>query len=208
MNKGTKALLGALLLLLVSSIGVSARGGGGVEYVSNFGASALNRMGLPTGGLLDLPNGTIYGITGFGYGVDRDGWKVGGFGTALFTNEIWLELPKTDKIVTRMLGGIGGLISGGQGRLGPIILSGNCRIGCGGFAVSTENDPAFGRLGITAGVVALYGSLDAEIGVEFFPAMMISLFAGVDAFMPLSYEVALSLLPVPVAGLRITWGRF
>ncbi len=205
-----RAILGASLLLLLAPLAAGAipGGGGGIEYLANFETSALHRIGLPSGALIDLPSGTVYGITGFGYRVGRDGWKVGGFGTAIFANGIRLELPTTNVVLTGMVGGIGGFLTGGQGRLGPIVLSGNCRIGCSGLAVRTENDPAFGRLGTTAGLVALYGSLDAEIGVQVFPAMMLSLFAGVNAFMPFSHDVAMTILPAPVAGMRITWGRF
>lgn len=184
-------------------------GGGGVEYVASIETSAIARLGLPTGGMLDLPSGAARGVGGFGYAVNRRGWKFGGFGTFLYVNGLSLYVPHTTTTVTQAFGGIGGLISGGHGRIGPLDLSINCRLGVGGLVVSAESAAGgYGTHRSTSGVIGLYGSLDGEVGLHLFPAMMVSFFTGVDGIAPIPYGDGLTVLPAPVVGIRLTWGDF
>lgn len=184
-------------------------GGGGVEYYTNMDVSVLASIGIPTDILVDLPRGTVHGVGGFGYGIDRRGWKVGGFGKSILMSgqSLPLALPSTRMVVNSVAGGIGGLISGGHGRLGPIDLSVNVRLGVGGLAVNGY-EQGYAPYPTTIGIVALYGSVDAEIGIVFFPTMMISAFVGVEGLAPVVYGSGLVGVPVPTMGVRLTWGRF
>jgi len=203
---------GILLVLLFGAAGgvvASPGGGGGVEYFTNLGNTPVSKLGLPTNWLVDLPPGSVYGIGGFGYGIDRHGWKTGGFGRAIFANGLSLDLPDGSAAVTGAVGGIGGVISGTQCRIGPIDLSINCRMGLGGIAVTQKNLTAASPYStLVSGVVLVYGSLEGELGLLVFPATMVSVFAGIDALVPVPYPGSLTALPAPMAGLRITWGRF
>ncbi len=60
---------------------------------------------------------------------------------------------------------------------------------------------------MVTGTFALFGSVDAELGFIVVPAMLVSVYAGIDAVAPIS-PFFVALLAVPTFGARITWGRF
>lgn len=157
---------------------VEARGGGGLEYLTNIGSDAIPQLQSTGGRLLDLPTGTISAISGFGYGVLPGGWKIGGFGIFFYSGELSLTIPNLGGPLTRAVGGAGGLISGGYARWGPFGFSLDIRIGAGGMGVSYLGaySSEFGPMEATDGVFVLYGALKGEIGTIMVPAMMVSLF--------------------------------
>jgi len=211
-----KALLSIGLVLCLGSFtgftaGAYPGGGGGVELYTNMDAALLSGVGIPTAALVDLPQGSAYGVGGFGYGIDRHGWKIGGFGKAIFMGgpSLPLSMRNAQVVVNSVAGGIGGLISGGHGRIGPLDLSINCRLGVGGLAVSGWiSRQGFAPYLSNIGIVALYGAADMEVGVHFFPAMMISAFAGIESLAPIAYGADLVIVPTPTMGIRLTWGSF
>lgn len=193
------------LLLLVPCL-AEARGGGGIEYLTNPGTDILGSVGLPDGSLLVLPTGTVEAVSGFGYGVTRGGWKIGGFGTFFATEPMAVSVPYLGT-VTRAIGGFGGVISGGQGRLGPLLFALNLRLGAGGMGVAYTWAPVgMDPMPVGAGTFALFGSLDAELGLIMVPAMAVSVYAGVSGLVTLGYAIVP--VAVPTMGVRITWGRF
>jgi hypothetical protein len=205
MKKPLISFVMVLALLLVPSV-TFARGGGGFEYFINMGSDVLGGVPLPAGLMTDYVSGTVMGLSGYGYGITRGGWKVGGFGTFFYTAPISESLPAYDMTVTDAIGGIGGVISGGYGRLGPFTFALNTRLGVGGMGVemiwpSDEYDWTY-----WSGAVLLYGSADLEVGMIFVPAMMVSAYAGVQAIVTVSYVMVP--VVVPTMGIRITWGRF
>jgi hypothetical protein len=60
---------------------------------------------------------------------------------------------------------------------------------------------------VTSGAFAMYGAVDAEVGIVFVPAMMISVFAGIDGLLPIT-AFFFPFMASPVAGVRVTWGAF
>jgi hypothetical protein len=165
------------------------------------------RFYLPDGTLMPLPTGSTVGLTGFGYGVTRGGWKIGGFGTFFYTGALSVPLPALGGTLTGAVGGFGGVISGGQGRLGPLVYALNMRLGAGGMGISylwTAAVPS--PVPVTGGTFALFGSLDAELGLIVVPAMLVSAYAGVQALVTL--PIVVIPLAVPTVGIRVTWGRF
>ncbi len=184
-----KKVLVILACLALPSLAF-AYGGGGIEYLANVGPDLL--PSLSSSSLVPLPSGSVSGISAFGYGVTPGGWKIGGFGLLFYTNDLPVTVPELGR-VDSALGWYGGVLSGGQARLGPFRFSLNLRLGAG---------MAFADWMPTA---SLYGSIDGEVGVLFVPAMLISFYTGVSAIAPFLYNG-----PVPmgavVAGVRITWG--
>ena len=198
---------GFCVVLLLAPCLAFAGGGGGIEYVTNPGPDILGSL-LPAGSpLLRMPTGTVQAVSGFGYGVTYDGWKIGGFGTFFTTGApLSLDVP-TLGTVTRVIGGFGGIISGGQGRLGPLLFSVNLRLGAGGMGVGYLWYPAgMSPIPVGPGTFALFGSVDAEVGLITFPAMAISAYAGVNGILALGYAIVP--VAVPTMGVRITWGSF
>jgi hypothetical protein len=199
----TAILLAGFLLVPVLA---QAAGGGGVEYMTSVGPDVTTSLGLPSS-FVSLPTGAAVGLTGFGYGVTRGGWKIGGFGTFFYTNALSLPVAALDGTLTGAIGGFGGIISGGQGRVGPFVLSLNLRLGAGGMGVSYLWETGAPRaITVGGGTFALFGSVDAELGVIIFPAMLVSAYAGVQALV--SLPVVVVPLAVPTVGIRVTWGRF
>ena len=201
-NMAVKAILLAGLLLV--PVLAQAAGGGGVEYMTSIGPDVTSSFGLPSS-LVSFPTGAAAAVTGFGYGVTRGGWKIGGFGTFFSTEPLAVPLAPLGTL-TGAIGGFGGIISGGQGRVGPFVLSLNMRLGAGGMGVSYLWATGAGEVPVVGGTFALFGSLDAELGVIVFPAMLVSAYAGVQALV--SLPLAVVPLAVPTAGIRVTWGRF
>jgi hypothetical protein len=205
MKKNAVALVLLMGLLLVPSLAF-ARGGGGLEYFVNMGSDILGGVTLPDAFMTDYVSGTIMGVSGYGYGINRGGWKIGGFGTFFYTAPLGLDIPAYDTRVISAVGGIGGVISGGHGRLGPFTFALNTRLGAGGMGIELFWPGGLDGWNYWSGSFLLYGSADVEVGIVFVPAMMVSVYAGVQGIVPIPYVVAAC--AVPSMGLRITWGAF
>jgi hypothetical protein len=204
--KKPRLLLVSAVLLLAAPFLAQAGGGGGIEYITNIGPDAWGFSGLPSFVLASPQTGTIIGVSGFGYGTTRGGWKIGGFGTFFATGPFDFPVPEYGMNYTSALGGFGGVISGGYGRLGPFALSLNLRLGAGGFAVSGVSTRGPEPMPLMSASGAVFGALDLEAGVVLVPAMMVSVYAGASGF--LSFPFAIIPAAAPTMGVRLTWGRF
>lgn len=194
-----------IVALLAAPCVAQARGGGGVEYFTNAGPDLLG-AGVSSGLLLPFGTETVQGLSGFGYGITRGGWKIGGFGTFFFTLPVSVPIAALGGTLQGAMGGFGGIISGGHARWGPGTFALNMRLGVGGIGVQYEWLSSGAARTITDGSVVLYAAAEAEIGLVVVPAMMISVHGGMDALVTLSYVVVP--VAVPTMGVRITWGRF
>ncbi len=212
MKTRTYLMSGLFVAALVLPASLFAGGGGGVEFMTNLGTETLPSLTLPAGKWLDVPTGSVVGVSGFGYGITRGGGKIGGFGMAIFAPGVSLSIPEDYMTIHTAGGGIGGLISGGAARIGPFDLSVNLRLGIGGIGVGyLWSDPnlRYGPREVSAGTIAFYGSADVELGLIYVPAMMISVYAGASALaVPFPIFNGSPIVPSITGGLRITWGSF
>jgi len=136
---------------------------------------------------------------GFGYGVDRDGFIVGGFGMG-FVDDGLLGDPtaKGDKLA----GGIGGLIIGQRlVRQGRVHLDLCLRLGAGGGARNS---------GSWQGWAFAYAEPYAELLVELAPWMALSAQAGYRFMGNIAPVLSLQGISQrsPVIGLAVSWGAF
>jgi hypothetical protein len=165
------------MILMVGSAALFAGGGGG----------AFEGRFLPSD---EWSNRTLDAEVGggFGYGVDRDGSRFGGFGLVI-----------EDERDEDLYGAFGGLISGQEVKLGPVIGSVNLWTGVGYVSPELFSGRTFGYL----------AELNAEIGLALIPWMQVALYGGVQGmgsfhspawFSDFSYS--------PVVGARVVWGRF
>jgi hypothetical protein len=194
------------LALLVLPFFAFAGGAGGVGYLMNAGSDLLNSLAIPGDAFTVLPTGAANSFSIFGYGVTRSGWKIGGSGSFFYAVPINVPVPVLSGPVTGVIGGFGDVISGGYLRIGPLGLSLNFRFGAGGMAVRYRWSPqSNAATSASTGTFIAHGAVDGEVGIILIPAMMVSVFAGLDvlvipsAFLP---------VPVPTMGVRIAWGSF
>lgn len=129
---------------------------------------------------------TIY-MGGFGYGVSRRGTRTGGFGMAFYSES---GLGPT--------GGVGGLLSGQELKLGPFMGAVDILTGVGG--ISTE----------TGGYFVLFGEIDAELGFAICDWMQVSVYGGIQGMASVVPGRPLQemILYTPVIGVRLAWGSF
>jgi hypothetical protein len=129
---------------------------------------------------------------GFGYGVTRDGRRIGGFGLAFYS----------ENDPGRLAGGVGGLITGQEIRLGNVTLAANLWTGIGGLGTRV--------LGLEPGYLIGFAELNLEAGVAIFRWFQVSAYAGMQVMgnltpgRPFTQAVYYS----PVLGLRTAWGSF
>jgi hypothetical protein len=194
---------------LASSPLLFAGGGGGIGLLTNAGSEMLGGAPWTNSIVLDYPTGTITALEAFGYGVTRNGWKIGGFGIGFYATSLSLSLPSDDLTITGAAGGFGGVISGGAGRLGSFAYSLNVRLGAGGMAVNCSwiNPQYPSYASFVSGAFAIYGAIDAEVGLVLVPAMLVSGYASLEA-LAVPTPTTLMAAVVPTVGVRITWGSF
>jgi hypothetical protein len=192
--------------LVCFSLPCFANGGGGVEYFTNAGSDLIGK-GFFGGSMVDFPTGSVSALSAYGFAVTRRGWKIGGFATGLFAQDLSLAIPEAGMSVDRAAGGFGGIISGGAGRWGPVGFAINTRLGAGGLAVEGSWTGGSEPSPMIAGVFSLFASVEAEVGIIVVPAMLVSVYCGLDAVAPLS-PYFFAVLAAPTFGARITWGRF
>jgi hypothetical protein len=172
----------AVLLALLAAAPAAAGGAGGVLHgEQRFDPQFAN---------FDL--GTQY-VGGYGYGVSASGQRMGGFGLAFFSE------PDSG----RFSGGVGGVMSGQEFRLGPFEVAANLWTGVGGVAKHTV-------LGQPDGWFVLFGQADVEVGLAILPWWQISSYAGVQLMANLAPGEPFEglLVYTPVVGVRVAWGGF
>ena len=212
MDMMKKIAMMAISLFLLTTVSAVAEGGGGIEYLGNAGSDGLPALaGLLSGEVwLDIPTGAIAGFGGFGYGVTRDNFKIGGFGFGYLSGDISKVVPVFGKELVKLAGGFGGVILGTQASAGPIVIALNTRLGAGGLAVNQRSYPlGDGGQIYTFGTAAFYGSLEIEAGLTLNRIMLISAYAGASGILALTFwEPPVLPLIAPIFGVRITWGSF
>ena len=166
------------LILLVGGLAFADGGAGGFfvgQYVTSFaGFESDTEAGFLQGGL--------------GYGVGRNGAKIGGWGLALWGGE-----DQSD-----FLGGFGGTVHGYERDLGPIHLGVTGLVGVGYANLPTVSSP-----------LAFFGEATLEVGIAVTNWFMVQgygggqLIANILSGMPFS-ERNFSW----TYGVRILWGSF
>lgn len=160
-----------ITLLTVLTTGIFASAGGGVFYGDlYYNEDFANR---------DVSDSGIIG--GYGYGTGRDGTRTGGFGLAI-----------TNEDGEGYTGGFGGLITGRETFVGPILLGTNLWLGVGGL-------DEYGFSG--------FAEINGEIGLAVFPWMQLQLYGGIQGITPFSDFLDKGTY-APVGGFRVVWGSF
>ncbi|MFP4383348.1 MAG: hypothetical protein ACLFSE_04835 [Spirochaetia bacterium] len=176
-----KVVIVLTILLMFPAGMIFAYGGGGTfvgEYIDGFSWDT-SEIGF---------SGVRY-RGGYGYGVTDAGHRVGGFALGLH-----------DYTENRKLGGFGGIITGQQLRLGFLTGSINLWLGVGGLS-SRESEAIY---------LAYFGEGTFELGIKIFSWLQFSGFAGWQVLGNLfNFEPCNPADPFqPVAGFRVTWGKF
>jgi len=131
-------------------------------------------------------------VGGFGYGVDRHGERIGGFGLAFFSADPAVEFE----------GGVGGVINGQQVSIGPLTAALVAWTGIGCLATDVP--------GIAGTWITLFLEADVEVGWAITRWMQVTGYAGMQLLTNLSPgdPFAGLLFYTPVVGARIAWGSF
>lgn len=169
----------ALALPLSSAF---AAGAGGVAW-----ADQRTVQGLTSGAV------SISEVGGFGYGVNGNGQRTGGFGYALYSPEGTSSLA----------GGVGGVIFGQEGHTGPLTFAVNLWTGLGGLSA--------GLAGAQTGYAILFGEANFELGVNVTPWMQLSAYVGMQGLADINARSGIGTRLAtysPVVGMRLAWGSF
>jgi hypothetical protein len=164
---------GLVLLLALFPVSlVSAGGWGGVSASGPYFNSGF------TGPTLGVST-----IDGYGYGVNDEGDRVGGFGLGFSSAAVGT-------------GGVGGFLLGHEWWLGPLVVGFSLEGGIGGSSVGN------------AGYLLLFGQADIDVGIAVLPWMQVVLYVGYQAAGNLfpGTSFANATFSAPVMGVRIAWG--
>lgn len=195
-HPGASLRLVAALLLILPSLAAQARPGGAGGILLGLERPAYAPSFLPSTG----SEGRVEELGGFGYGLDREGFIVGGFGSALLDQV--LLVPDASR-EGALVGGIGGMLLGQRlvdGRRLDLDLG--LRIGLGGLARARGS----GWEGWAVALAEPY----AELLVAVSPWMALSGRLGyrlLGNFVP-GYAFQDLLVRTPVLGFSISWGSF
>jgi hypothetical protein len=178
----------AALLLLAAAAGFADGAGGvthGMQYLDleqwcdvDPGWYAAD-LGLITAG-------------GFGWGANRRGERVGGFGLALYSDDPSIGLA----------GGVGGLINGQQVSIGPFTAAAVAWTGVGCLTVDAP---------VLAGSwVVAFAEVDLEASWAVLPWLQLTGYAGLQVMGNVTGGRPFDefLFWTPVVGARIAWGSF
>ena len=179
--KGLKVIVLAAALGIMPLSTVFAGGAGGVTWGQELVDPFFSNFGLQT---------SYSG--GYGYGVSRDGQRIGGFALSMHAVSSGPSFGA----------GFVGLITGREVHTGPLMGALNLWMGLGGMSANPVLN--------TPDCFALFGELDLELGFRFMPATQLTGYAGMQAIVgvvdgqPLFHSV----MYAPVLGLRLAWGSF
>ncbi len=173
---GSNKLILITLLLLLSSISTFAGGAGGLYYgnYNNIEQFSNNDMG------------EAYYYGGHGYGTNRDGVRSGGFGMVIVS-----ENDNDGEGDGNFHSAFGGVITGKEVEVGPIVLAANIWAGAGYSPV--------GFSGV--------GELTLDAGLTVLPWMQIQFYGGIQGIAAFR-NLTKSSTYTPVVGVRIVWGSF
>ena len=171
--KSPRRCLAVLLLVVLPACVAMAGGAGGVGYGCQYFDPQLSNQNL----------GLSY-ITGYGYGVNRWGNRIGGFGMAILSG------------TGTTAGGVGGMLIGQEFRGGPLVAAVTCLGGVGGASYAHR------------GYMLIFGEADLELGLRVLPWMQVVAYAGYQAWgnaIP-GFPFTNAFVYTPVLGVRIGWG--
>ncbi len=176
----------AVAIAVVAVPGVWAHGGGGAGGITH-GFQYLELEG-------DWYSADVQenAVGGFGYGVNRRGERVGGFGLAFYSEDPAIEFE----------GGVGGLINGQEFSIGPLTAAVMAWTGIG----CLKTDVA----GMSGSWTTLFLEADVEIGGAVTRWMQVTGYAGMQLMTNLSPGEPFEgmLFYTPTVGVRIAWGSF
>lgn len=159
-----------IILILLTSSGICfATAGGGIFYGDYFYDSDFSSS--------DLKGAGVFG--GYGYGSDKDGVRSGGFGIVM------------DDESDDFYGAFGGVITGQEAKVGPIIVAANLWAGLGGS-----------NMGFSG-----FGEVNGEVGFPIFSWFQVVAYCGVQYIAPIKGFFDSGMYS-PVAGVRFVWGSF
>jgi len=212
-NKLIKILL--ITGSLFTGIQAFADGAGGLEFMNSFSLEgngylqeAAQKMGLG-----NLPSNSLSAISGYGYGVGKDGIKAGGFGMLIWNNESLeaSEFHLGSGYVNSFSAAYGGIITGLQLSPGPFLLALNGRLGIGGVSVLVQDTKLqtdyLYNSGSWYGACSILAGADVEAGIILGDSMALSLFAGFTGTANFGGSSPLY-VSSPSYGLRLSWGSF
>jgi hypothetical protein len=166
-------LFACLVLALLPAARALAGGWGGVDA-----------SGPYFDGGFEGPTLGITTMEGYGYGVNEEGDRVGGFGMGILST------------AGAGRGGVGGLLLGHEWWIGPLVVGFNLQGGIGGTSVRD------------AGYVLLFGQAEIDVGIAVLPWMQIVAYVGYQtagSLFPGTSFTSVS-FSAPVLGVRIAWG--
>jgi hypothetical protein len=209
--KTLRVLTVAALLAACNVAAAFAGGAGGLLF--GFLVPEWNPALLP-----DLPAGQpgFETMGGFGYGVTRDGFIIGGFGLALLDWDMYDGATWTDPAAAapHLAGGFGGLLVGSR-VIGAdeVHLDLVARLGFGGMATLEYAgiDPFDGSPDYAAsGYAMVYAEPYAELGVGLAPWMHLAATLGYPVFANLIPGKPFSAVLGygPQLGATLTWGSY
>ena len=176
-----------IVVLVLAALALSlprafAGGAGGVSWSDQYSVSGLSNSSLMTSE-----------VGGFGYRVSSGGTRTGGFGYVIYSK------PGADSLI----GGVGGLIIGQEGRSGPLTVAANLWTGLGGVSATFA--------GTRSGHFVVFGEANLELGISVTPWMQLSAYAGMQGIADVDPRTGIGGELVrysPVAGMRLAWGSF
>ena len=168
-----KIFIVIVLFVAIPACVALAGGAGGVGYGFQYYDPQLSNvdLGLAT-------------ITGYGYGVNGWGNRIGGFGMALLS------------VTGQAAGGVGGMLMGQEWRGGPLMAAVTLLGGVGGAGYARH------------GYMLLFGEADIELGIRVLPWMQVVAYAGMQAWgntVP-GRPFTSVFVYTPVIGFRLGWG--
>ena len=181
-----RILVAAAAIAVLAAAGAYAGGGGGAGGVTH----GFQYLELDSGWYsVDVQETTV---GGFGYGVNRHGERIGGFGLAFFSADPAVVFE----------GGVGGLINGQQFSIGPLTAAAVAWTGIGCLRAGVP--------GMTGAWLTLFLEADLEIGWALTPWLQVTGYGGVQVMANLAPGDPFEgmLFYTPTVGVRIAWGSF
>jgi hypothetical protein len=182
-------IMAAAAIALLAAVGAFADGAGGVTHGMQY--LDLDRCYDLEGGWYRADVG-LQTVGGFGYGANRRGERVGGFGLAFYSDD-----PSVD-----FAGGVGGLVNGQQLSVGPLTAAAVAWTGVG--CVSSDVP------GLAGSWIVAFAEIDLEVGWAITPWFQVSGYAGMQLMGNVTGGRPFDefLFWTPVVGARVAWGSF
>lgn len=179
----------AIALFVFAAVGAFADGAGGVTHGTQY--LDLDRCWDLDGGWYRADVG-LNTVGGFGYGANRRGERIGGFGLAFFSDDPSVEFA----------GGVGGLINGQQISIGPLTAAAVMWVGAGCVSSGVPE--------LSGSWIVAFAEADLEVSWAVLPWLQVTGYAGMQLMGNVSGSRPFDefLFYTPVVGARLAWGSF